>query len=156
MASIVGRTHKVCTLCGESKPNEQFHFTVSERGYRASRCKPCAREYERARNRELKRKNPEEYKRTRQRYMRKTRYGMAHSDYEELLLEQDGVCAICRRGDGTGQDLEVDHCHKTGLVRGLLCTSCNNALGMFRDDTRILLRARQYLARSHGKSTSGH
>lgn len=58
-------------------------------------------------------------------------YGMAFGDYDRMLREQNGVCAICDGVDPSGRNLSVDHSHKTGKVRGLLCTSCNTNLGYF-------------------------
>lgn len=60
---------------------------------------------------------------------------------EELNEEQGGVCAICSRD----LSLHLDHNHSTGAVRGLLCGSCNRALGQFQDDPQIVARALDYL-----------
>jgi hypothetical protein len=65
-------------------------------------------------------------------------------DREELLLRQGGGCAICGRTPGK-ISLHVDHDHETGEIRGLLCVGCNNALGQFRDDLRLLVRAGEYV-----------
>jgi hypothetical protein len=62
-----------------------------------------------------------------------------------MLAAQDGVCAICRRPPKTKR-LEVDHDHKSGLVRGLLCWRCNHrVLGQAGDDAELLRSAAQYL-----------
>ena len=71
------------------------------------------------------------------------RYGLTPDGYKDLLEEQNGVCAICNRSQKSR--LHVDHCHETGLVRGLLCGSCNRALGLMKDSTEFLLKAIQYL-----------
>ena len=76
----------------------------------------------------------------------KTRFGITLGDYDRMLAEQDGGCAICGRAD-PNFSLAVDHCHKTKRVRQLLCTKCNQGLGHFRDDPALLLRAIEYLAR---------
>jgi Recombination endonuclease VII len=73
-------------------------------------------------------------------------YGISPEQYEALLTRQGGACAICRkRSDET---LVVDHCHRTGEVRGLLCRSCNLALGHFKDDRILMAAAIAYLARA--------
>jgi len=75
-------------------------------------------------------------------------YGMTKSDYFKLLESQNNKCAICHSEDNkqTKSDfLYVDHCHKTKKVRGLLCNSCNTALGSFQDSKTILLNAIEYL-----------
>lgn len=65
-----------------------------------------------------------------------------------MLAEQNGGCRICGTSNKRGKPLAVDHCHTTGKVRGLLCTSHNTALGKFKDDPGLLASAITYLARS--------
>ncbi len=78
-------------------------------------------------------------------------FGITLDEYNEIVAEQQGVCWICRKPnnakntDGSPKVLYVDHCHKTGKVRGLLCMSCNTAIGHFKDNTEILARAAEYL-----------
>lgn len=95
-------------------------------------------------SRERKAANPE-----RQRAAKlKERYGMTLEDYDTMLSNQAGGCAICaspvpkRKGSTR---LVVDHCHKTGVVRGLLCYRCNVGLGNFEDDPVLVLKALKYL-----------
>ena len=68
---------------------------------------------------------------------------MPESDYNAMWAAQDGKCAICRQP--CIKALSVDHCHKTGRIRGLLCMRCNMALGLFKDDTAMMKRAIDYL-----------
>lgn len=81
-------------------------------------------------------------------------FGISLSHYVEMKVAQGGVCAICRnpethkRGNKI-KDLAVDHCHKTGKVRGLLCSDCNTGIGKLKDSPEILDAAAAYL-RSHG------
>jgi hypothetical protein len=71
------------------------------------------------------------------------RYGISPAEYDALLAKQGGACAICRkRSKGK---LCVDHCHLTGTIRGLLCHTCNRALGALKDDQASLLVALAYL-----------
>lgn len=79
-------------------------------------------------------------------------YGVDAQRYQDMLREQGGVCAICKRPErapdkasGKTKDLAIDHDHKTGAVRALLCSSCNRALGLFNDDRATLDAARAYL-----------
>jgi hypothetical protein len=81
-------------------------------------------------------------------------HGVDAPRYQEMLREQNGVCAICRRPEthrdgasGKSKDLAVDHDHATGKVRALLCSACNTALGLFNDDADLLGKAIEYLAR---------
>lgn len=74
------------------------------------------------------------------------RYGITLTEYNELLKRQNGGCAICGY-DNDGKDLYVDHDHKTGTVRGLLCNGCNFGLGHFCDCVDRLEGAILYLLR---------
>ena len=75
------------------------------------------------------------------------RYGITESDYRAIYEAQGGTCFICQRATGKTKRLAVDHNHKTGEVRGLLCGPCNRGvIGHLRDDTDALRRAITYLA----------
>src|SRR5258708_6577802 len=74
------------------------------------------------------------------------KYRIRLSDYEALLEKQGGTCAICPRSKPVGMKrFSVDHCHKTGRVRGLLCMPCNAGLGNFGDNPYLLSKARIYV-----------
>ena len=99
-------------------------------------CRECGR----TAKREAYSSDPRVYK---DRMLRR-KYGIGLDFYEHLLKIQDGRCAIC--GDmEDGRALAVDHDHVTGQVRGLLCASCNNGLGRFKDDPERLKAALRYL-----------
>lgn len=89
-------------------------------------------------------------KKLRERSLRSA-YGIGIDDYDRMLSEQREVCAICGNPEtamhrsSIVRRLCVDHCHKTGHVRGLLCAKCNRAIGLFADDPNILHRAIDYL-----------
>ena len=68
-------------------------------------------------------------------------YGLTNKRYQELLLKQNNLCAICLEN----KPLEIDHDHATKIVRGLLCQECNLGLGKFKDSTTILKKAIYYL-----------
>lgn len=80
------------------------------------------------------------------RYLRAT-YNITSEEYWRIYEAQGGVCYICRRAKGTGRKrLSVDHCHTTGMVRGLLCSPCNrDVVGHLRDDPQAALRFLIYL-----------
>jgi hypothetical protein len=78
----------------------------------------------------------------------KKRYGLTLAQYNDMLASQGGVCAICRRQCESGRNLAVDHDHRTGEVRGLLCRLCNQAIGQFRDNPITIWRALEYVARA--------
>jgi hypothetical protein len=78
--------------------------------------------------------------------------GVDAARYQEMLQEQAGVCAICAlperapdKASGKVRDLAIDHCHATGKIRALLCSSCNRALGLLNDDSELLFKAREYV-----------
>lgn len=71
-------------------------------------------------------------------------YGLTPEDYTEMFILQEGKCFICKR-ESKSQNLHVDHDHKTGKVRKLLCVLCNSGLGKFRDDPSLLVAAFKYL-----------
>ena len=80
----------------------------------------------------------------------KRHYGITLSEYDAMLLSQNGCCAICRKAEaneirGKVISLAVDHDHATGAVRALLCSACNTALGLFQDDPSLLQAAMDYL-----------
>jgi len=83
----------------------------------------------------------------------KDKYGISLEDYEVMLVEQKGCCAICGVNAKALQKEErrpllfVDHCHATGKIRALLCSKCNSGLGFFDDRPDLLEKARKYIKR---------
>ncbi len=73
-------------------------------------------------------------------------YGLTKDEYEERLNRQGGVCAICK--EKSKGNLAVDHDHKTGKIRGLLCKLCNSALGFLRDDYELVQAAEAYMSQN--------
>jgi hypothetical protein len=74
---------------------------------------------------------------------RERRYGLTAERHEKVMLDQGGLCACCK----SAPPIDVDHCHKTGHFRGLLCRSCNIGLGCFKDDPDKLRLAIDYLSK---------
>ena len=73
-------------------------------------------------------------------------YGLSMQDYDAMVAQQGGVCAICKRQPD--RPLFVDHCHASGKVRGLLCHPCNAAIGFMRDDDIVAAAATDYLRKA--------
>lgn len=90
------------------------------------------------------RRNPEVKKRYED-YRIKKRYGITTKEYWELVAKQNGKCAICSKSDG--KKLHIDHNHKTGKIRGLLCGNCNRGIGMFEDNVFLIESAKVYLSK---------
>jgi len=80
------------------------------------------------------------------------KYGITPEEYQEMLARQGGLCAICKnaanpQGIRAASRLHIDHDHLTQVVRDLLCNSCNNGLGRFRDNPALLRAAADYIER---------
>lgn len=96
------------------------------------------------------------YARNRERHIENTRrskikreYGLSEEDYKKLIETQRNCCAICGTDfDSLPRKPDIDHDHKTGKVRGLLCWTCNGGLGQFNDDSKLLKSAINYLESS--------
>ena len=139
---------KRCSKCREFKPLSDFHRDRGQLSGLSCRCRRCRGVQRRRRYIESG-----EHERMAQQYEAETRsiryqrrYGITLADYDEMLEEQGGGCAICgKTPEDNGKRLGVDHDHNTGRVRGLLCDKCNSGLGMLRDDSTLLLRAVEYL-----------
>ena len=76
----------------------------------------------------------------------KSTFNLTVEDYNVLFEKQHGCCAICNRHQTEFKKrLAIDHCHTTNIIRGLLCSSCNTALGLLKDNTNSLQNAIEYL-----------
>lgn len=80
---------------------------------------------------------------------RKRLFGLTPEEYENLKQTQDYQCAICEDDLQPKQKTHIDHCHRTGKVRGILCENCNRGLGMFKDNTERLAKAIRYLENAY-------
>ena len=135
---------KQCKSCEEHKPLADYAKRSASKDGLQSKCRPCRSEEQKA-----YRQSRDMHLIDRERNLQKE-FGIGLSDYEEMLAKQNGVCAICKEEEtvvrqGRVQSLSVDHCHETGKIRGLLCNSCNRALGKFKDSIGHLLAAASYL-----------
>ena len=123
--------NRLCKKCHTLKPLSEFYILKSGKEY--TWCKKCARKNAKAWGEKHKsHKIWSEIKRN---------YGLSKSEYKNILKQQRGVCKICVKPCGTFPRLSVDHCHKTGEVRGLLCAHCNRGLEAFKDNIIILENA---------------
>jgi len=131
---------KVCTKCKELKPLEDFGAQKRKLDGKEAQCKTCVAEYRRNRWRA-------NHVQGGQRAMHLwVKYKMRPEEYDALVIAQDGKCAICAQPPKPKEKyLSVDHCHETGLIRGLLCASCNVGLGNLGDTAERLEKALAYL-----------
>lgn len=125
-------THRICDTCMVDKPIAEYQASAKHLVTQET-CRDCRR----------KQQEPGKYRQQRDWQLRRA-YGITLERYEAMMVAQGHVCAICRRPPGE-RAFHVDHDHGTGAVRGILCASCNQGLGVFRDDTAALLRAVDYL-----------
>lgn len=134
-SSVVSVAEKRCYTCQLVKPASYFNHAGNTRDGLQHRCRECCRaHYQEIHDKAM----------VQQRWRQ---YGVSQADYDRMLAEQGGVCKICG-GISKGESftaLAVDHDHKTGLVRGLLCRACNAALGQMEDDPALLRAAAAYL-----------
>lgn len=135
---------KVCPGCKASKPLDQFSKDKTRVDGYQRLCKECN-------GKDGRRYRAANYTRVQTNRMLEVRYGITDSVYEQMLIAQGYVCAIChepetaRANNGRVRRLAVDHCHETGQVRGLLCHKCNRLLGDFSDNPDRLHQAAEYL-----------
>lgn len=132
---------------GKWKPRtreQRDRYNAKRRSQYAS--DPLVREKAKSDTKSWQEANPRKRKNQRLQSM----HGIAIEDFEEMLAIQGGMCAICGHSDMSDRKFfpVVDHCHKTGRIRGLLCANCNHGLGKFKDDSGRLWSAVSYLHRN--------
>ena len=129
---------KTCYACKKEKPVSEFYR--SNVNYYQKECKICNKE------RKYKWHQTELGKLSSANTKLKRRFGITLDDFNEMYKNQGGKCLICDATESmSSHRLAVDHCHITGKIRGLLCKSCNVALGGFKDNIESLKKAIKYL-----------
>ncbi|MFJ5520182.1 endonuclease VII domain-containing protein [Streptomyces griseoluteus] len=113
---------KRCPQCAIVKPHSEWERNKSSSDGWASYCRSCRK----ARNEESRLKRM---------------YGLTAAERDAMVASQRGLCVICLNAPAA----HVDHCHKTGRVRGVLCFNCNSAIGKLGDDPEAVRRAAAYL-----------
>jgi hypothetical protein len=124
---------KRCTDCRKFKPISDFPRNKNTKDGFHCYCKEC--------NNARTRESRERLHGGSRHYHLKHRYGIGAEDFDALVVQQGGVCAIC----GREAPEHVDHSHDSGAVRGILCFNCNGGLGQFRDSVDSLVNAVAYL-----------
>ncbi len=151
IAKLKAPAEKICAKCKTLKPAKDF-FTANRNPDKLyNYCKVCSKPISQARWK-AKKADPEfkaHSARIRLKSNLKNWYGMTLAQYDEMLKQQEGRCWICRRlPEECGRKshvLNIDHDHKTGEVRGLLCHHCNAGLGCFNENTSRFDAAKAYL-----------
>lgn len=138
---------KKCTVCKIELPFSSFHKSKKSSdglGYRCRECDKKARHSYREANRER-------FAEVSRRKQIKFKYGITLEDYTKMFEDQGRCCAICGTtknavgGKERFWNFSVDHCHRTGKNRGILCNQCNRGVGMLGDTSEALLKAYNYL-----------
>ena len=167
-------TSKICPCCKQDKPIEKFGRNLGTKSGKAVYClvcqnrkakekyakDPARREYMRQYNLKPERQASKTAYRLRPAVQARIKsnqhsnhlrqkYGLTEEQYESMRTAQNDRCMICGRTAEEANcrypSLDVDHCHRTGRVRGLLCYCCNSALGYLQDNAEFAMRAHRYL-----------
>jgi hypothetical protein len=146
---------KRCHKCKEFKDETEFYKDRTTKDGLKNKCKECSGNGYKIYREKFPEKVKEDYKKwalnnkeKRKEYNKRhslKQYGITIEDYNNMLKEQDFKCAICKEEIKNVTQFDVDHCHLTGIVRGILCSNCNNGLGRFKDNIEVLKNAIKYL-----------
>lgn len=144
---------KKCTVCKIIKPLNDFHNRKVASDGKRSDCKECSIKASLKYNKT----NPDKISannkkwrvihKTKLKFMRlKYKFGITQEEYQNFLIKQNDSCAICQIPQKKlNRFLNVDHCHKTNKIRGLLCEKCNMGIGLFNDSIKLLTKTINYL-----------
>jgi hypothetical protein len=138
---------KKCTKCGVEKPLSEFYkqkITIDGFAYH---CKPCKNSI----ITRWKKDNPKKHKIHQKRTVLKRKYNLSIDQFKNMVIAQNNSCAICNIKFKNERSTHVDHCHKTGVIRSLLCGQCNVLLGMAKESINILKSAQKYLEKYNSK-----
>lgn len=126
---------KVCSKCLKSKDLSEFHGNKAGLFERTAQCKGCIKSSY----------DPRKQAEKQIKYC----YGITDEEYAAMMKRQHWCCALCELpfGEHRGTRPAIDHCHKTGKIRGIIHGSCNSGLGFFGDDPVLLSMALAYLHR---------
>jgi hypothetical protein len=135
---MLNQTDRICCNCKVAKPISEYYTKGTSR--HQAECKQCVSIRKTTWNKSDAGRLSSLKTRLKQ------RFGLTLEEYNEMFKKQGGRCAICKTDKcSSGHNLSVDHCHKTGNIRGLLCKPCNLVLGNSGDNIKILISAANYL-----------
>jgi CRISPR/Cas system-associated protein Cas10 (large subunit of type III CRISPR-Cas system) len=124
---LIKNNKKICSYCNIYKDFNDFGTNGDDK--LKSRCKDCQTIYNKQYHKEV---------------FRFDRYGITKEIFNQMLIDQYNACVICKIIIDESSS-HIDHCHKTGKVRGILCEKCNKGLGQFDDNVEFLTNAIKYL-----------
>lgn len=125
---MAGKGRKLCAVCKVTLACGHEGGWVDAKNNSRLRCLTCVADFK---------------KRTGYRYDTSWRYGISQEEVDELRTRDCAVCGATRSSDG--RKLHIDHCHRTGKVRGVLCNKCNVALGLLDDNIERIAALGRYL-----------
>jgi len=129
---------KTCKKCKDNKHIDNFFYPDNKVLKYSKFCNSCTKQIEKKNNTKDSNKD---------KILKKT-YNISLDEYNQIFNEQGGRCDICKTHQSLlNKVLSVDHCHKGGFVRGLLCSSCNVAIGLLKENKDILAEAILYLTK---------
>ena len=145
---VEGSPPEVCKSCGMRNRSHGIRGNGHGKYYYHLICIACKSKHDRAvanlARAKLKAKDPDAWKLKTRRHSLKRNYNITLEEYQEILTKQKNGCAICGKMESL-REMPVDHCHKTGVIRGVLCHWCNKGLGQFFDNPQILRKAADYI-----------
>lgn len=133
---------KICSICHLKKDESEFYRNRSNKGHLSGECIQCSKI--------LKQRSNKLHPERQAISHRRLKYGADESIFGTLYQSQNGACKLCGQ---ISSNLNIDHDHKTGAIRGLLCNPCNRAIGLFNDDILLLKKAINYLETANTKTT---
>lgn len=155
---------KVCKKCLENKSIDNYYVNTNDRGYKfpSSICKQCTCLKHRQKRSAMSEEQRQSIRDRKKSYNVKNRdksknrelkrnFNISYDIFLTMKVSQNNLCAICKKqesalsNDGYIKELAVDHCHKTGKIRGLLCSACNIGIGKFKECVDNLEQAITYL-----------
>lgn len=132
--------YKICIRCEQLKSDDEFRKHNETSDHLQSWCKECHYKYI------LEQRSTKKGKDDSRKYELKKKFKITPEQYQKIFIKQGGCCAICGiHQSKLKKALAVDHNHDTEIVRGLLCSNCNMAIGLLYDDPLTLLKAVDYL-----------
>ena len=150
---------KTCSKCLSTRPSDQFNKRKANKDGLTVWCKPCVSTYNKIRKANYSPERVEQLKQMERAYRQSKPYkdydwsrhiakkfGISEFQYNEMQIAQKNCCQICSINQkDSKRRFAIDHNHSTGKIRGLLCQTCNQAIGMLKENKDILYSAIKYL-----------
>lgn len=131
----------VCKGCGITLIPE-LNWPPSCKKHSDYWCRTCRN----IRSKQWRKDNPERKRQYEKISTLKSRYNLSYEEYLDMFSKQENQCSICKTEVlPNTKNAHVDHCHTTGIVRSILCTTCNTGLGKFKENKQLLAEAIKYL-----------